>query len=334
MKTTLRLLSLGVGLAHPAQANELLINNVTVVSAHLEQAEPGQSLRIVDGVITEIATKPFIPGTTDVTVIEGQGQYLTPGIMDSHVHVGTIPGIGFLGTEQANSHAPLVKAYLAQQPRSLLYFGVTQVLNLGDSEGAADFTRGTIHPDYFTCQPVPVVGGYPHLSAAFTLAHAAYFILENGQTVDLPEGIDPAAHSVASVVEAIAKTGTPCIKIYIEDGFGNASDWPMLSSATLTQIRREADKFGLQVWAHANAIDMYSIALKHRVDGIAHGMWNWQWPADPDNPSVTQTLDNVMASKTAYMPTIQVMLALQGMYDEKTLSDPRRQKVLPAALLN
>lgn len=314
-------------------AEELLLNNFTVVSDHLSAAQKNTQVRIVDGRIAEVSSEPLQPHSFEATIIDGKGKYLTPGIMDSHVHVGSIPGIGFLGTPNARQYAGLVDEYLTQLPRSLLYFGITQVLNLGASDGVASFTAAQHHPDFYTCQPIPVIGGYPHLSAEITLQQAKFFVIEDPDRVSLPESVDPAQHTPEAIVAAIAKTGSPCIKIYIEDGFGAASHWPLLNDDTLQRIRKAADKANLQVWAHANAIDMYHIALNHRVDGIAHGLWNWQWPSDQDNPPVTATLDRLIDSKTAYMPTIQVMLSLQGMYDSNTLSDIRRQKVLPAALL-
>ena len=333
MKSKLFALAIMVGWHSAIVAEELLLNNFTVVSDHLSAAQHNTQIRIVDGRITDVSTEPLQPINPDATIIDGKGKYLTPGIMDSHVHVGSIPGIGFLGTPNASQHADLVAEYLTQLPRSLLYFGITQVLNLGAGDGAASFTAAQHHPDFYTCQPIPVIGGYPHLSAEFTLQQAKFFIIEDAARLNLPESVDPSQHAPEAVVAAIAKTGSPCIKIYIEDGFGAASDWPLLNDDTLQRIRKAADKANLQVWAHANAIDMYHIALNHQVDGIAHGLWNWQWPSDQDNPPVTATLDRLINSKTAYMPTIQVMLSLQGMYDSNTLNDTRRQKVLPAALL-
>lgn len=314
-------------------ADEMILNNFTLVSAHLNAAQKNTQVRIVDGVITEVTTVPLRPYNPAATIIEGEGKYLTPGIMDSHVHVGSIPGIGFLDSPNASQYAGMVDEYLTQLPRSLLYYGITQVLNLGGSDGESRFTAALQHPDYFTCQSIPVIGGYPHLSAEFTLQKAKYFVIENPAKVTLPDNIDPAQHTPEAVVTAIAKTGSPCIKIYIEDGFGGASHWPLLTDDTLQRIRKAADKANLQIWAHANALDMYQIALEHKVDGIAHGLWNWQWQAAPDNPPVNATLDRLINTDTAYMPTIQVMLSLQEMYDNSTLSDERRKKVLPAALL-
>ena len=334
LKSPWRFLAGVAFLSTGALAQDILIQNITLVSPHLADDVPNANVWITNGIITQVSVQPVSAASPSTRVIDGEGKFLSPGIMDSHIHADSIPGIGFLNSDKAREQPALVKDYLTQLPRSMLYYGITQVLNLGASDGKSAFTRGSLHPDYFSCQPIPVIGGYPHLSAEFTLRHTRYFILEENAELSLPEGVDPANHTVEVVVKSIADTGSPCIKVYIEDGFGAASDWPLLADPTLTKIRQEADKYGLQVWAHANAIDMYHIALGHDVDGLAHGLWNWQWLDDPDNPPVTETLDSVISSSTAYMPTIQVMLSLQGMYDEAVLNDPRRKKVMPASLLN
>ena len=188
-------------------ADEMILNNFTLVSAHLNAAQKNTQVRIVDGVITEVTTVPLRPYNPAATIIEGEGKYLTPGIMDSHVHVGSIPGIGFLDSPNASQYAGMVDEYLTQLPRSLLYYGITQVLNLGGSDGESRFTAALQHPDYFTCQSIPVIGGYPHLSAEFTLQKAKYFVIENPAKVTLPDNIDPAQHTPEAVVTAIAKTG-------------------------------------------------------------------------------------------------------------------------------
>lgn len=317
-----------------AGAGEVVIENATIVSAHLKSPAVHQYVQVIDGRISKISSQPIVALSEQANVIAAEGKFLTPGLMDSHVHIGSIPGIGFISSERAKKNAALVDEYLAQQPKSFLYFGVTQVLNLGSSAGSDVFTESDLHPDFFTCQPIPVIGGYPDLDANYTLSHSSNFILEPEIKFPLPNNINRAEHTVGAVISRLAKTGTQCIKIYVENGFGDASDWPVLATETLIAIREEADKYGLQTIAHANAIDMYQIALQHKVDVIAHGLWNWGWPEDQGKPPVAETLDWMMESNTAFMPTIQVMQALQGMYDQDFLADNRRRKVLPKSLLN
>ncbi|MCC2616851.1 amidohydrolase family protein [Aestuariibacter halophilus] len=320
-------------LAHTVSANDVLIRNVTVVSAQHQQPLTQRDVRLVDGRIATVSAEPLSADPADTMVIDGSGKFLVPGLMDSHVHVGSIPGLGFVSSPLAQQHPQLVAAYFDQQPRSFLYHGVTQVMDLGSQDGREAFTSASLHPDFYSCVPIPVVGGYPDTDAEFTLGHSNTFIVDANTPPLEGYAIDASQHSPEAVVARIAKTGTRCIKLYLEDGFGAASHWPLPSDDTLQRVRSAADAHGLQLLAHANAIDMYQIALKHNIDVLSHGLWNWQWPEDKGEPPVSDTLDALIAQRTGYMPTLQVMLALQSMFDEDFLADPARRKVLPPSLV-
>ena len=60
------------------------------------------------------------------------------------------------------------KDFARQQPRSYLYFGVTQVLDTGNSaEGVSEFNAQPQKPDLFRCGAAPV-GLVPRRRSAFT----------------------------------------------------------------------------------------------------------------------------------------------------------------------
>ena len=56
----------------------------------------------------------------------------------------------------------LREAYFRQQPRSYLYFGVTQLLDvMAFGNGLETFESQPVHPDLFHCGAAPVLDGYP-----------------------------------------------------------------------------------------------------------------------------------------------------------------------------
>ena len=113
--------------ANPASAADLLIEHVTVLSP--EQAQPlaDRTVLIRDGRIVSVGQQR-VTARPDARKIDGRGKFLTPGLMDSHVHVSDSAGIPPLGDEP--ELVALRDAYQRQQPRSYLYFGVTQLLDL------------------------------------------------------------------------------------------------------------------------------------------------------------------------------------------------------------
>jgi hypothetical protein len=80
--------------------------------------------------------------------------------MDTHVHLNDAPGVPPLSDEP--THRELRDTFLRQQPRSYLYFGVTQVLDpVSFSNAIATFEAQPHHPDVFRCDAAPALDGYP-----------------------------------------------------------------------------------------------------------------------------------------------------------------------------
>ena len=125
------------------------------------------------------------------------------------------------------------------------------------------------------------------------------------------------------------------MKIFIEDGFGASSDWPMMSKETLARIRAETRKHKLLLIAHANALDMQRIALDAGVDVLAHGLWNWnEYDGQQGMPApIAEHLRNVHAKGIGYQPTLRVLPGTADLFRADTLKDPMYAKVVPPAVL-
>lgn len=320
-----------------AAAAELLIEQVTVVSPQQQGVQPKQNVLIRDGRIVTVGPKAIV-AARDAVRIDGRGKFLTPGIMDSHVHVSFAPGLPFVDADPALG--PLREAHARQQPRSYLYYGVTQVLDLmGMPERLDAFEAQPQHPDLFRCGAAMVLDGYPAamIDPADRHRFAPEYVYEpaNAAKHPLPPGADASQHTPEAVVDRLAANGARCIKIAIEDGFGGANDWPMMSEDTLKRIRAATRKRGLPLLAHANAIDMQRIAIAAEVDVIAHGLWNWnEYSTLAGVPQpIAAHLRTLHAKKIGYQPTLRVIAALADLFREDTLKDPAYAKVVPAPLL-
>ena len=137
------------------------ITDVTIVSPErLDHIERG-SVLIEGGRIARVDRSGRAPVPAGASVISGHGQFLIPGLIDSHVHLASIPGMDF---SQEGANAEVVKEYLAQLPRSYLYFGYTTLVDLAVvvPEVLADFRKAPLHPDLYDCgESLPVANGYP-----------------------------------------------------------------------------------------------------------------------------------------------------------------------------
>ncbi|WP_082971567.1 amidohydrolase family protein [Rheinheimera sp. SA_1] len=346
-KTLLLALFFQLLYANPLHAaidtESLLIEHVTVLSPERDSALTDQNVLIQNGLIVSISKANVghqFP--TAIKRIDGRGRFLTPGLMDSHVHVSNTPGL----LPDMPGAAQLHQAFAQQQPRSYLYFGVTQVLDTGNSvEGISEFNAQPQKPDLFRCGAAPVMDGYPNhqLPKAKRYQQRPDFIVEAAHHHPLPAAVDAKQQTPEVVVARIAQSGADCLKIFIENGFGDADHLPVYSKDSLQRLRAAATNHGLPLLAHANAYDMQLQAVDGKVDVIAHGLWNWsgidrnirkQAEANNQLPAaIMQHLAKVHAAGIGYQPTIQVISRMGALFEADALADPQLKKVVPKSLL-
>lgn len=307
--------------------NKVLIENVTIVSSHLQAPKIQMNVLISDGRITEITNKKI---TSYDLKINGLGKFLTPGLMDSHAHVSSIPGMGFGVEPVAIKNPKLAQAYFEQQPRSFLFYGVTQILDPNPGVSFNYFTSAPHRPDYFRCEVLTSKNTFPYVEKIDDLSRSmfTYLIDESAEAT--------AENSVEMLIGKIAHSGASCIKLYFEDGYGNANQWATLSTNTLKRIKLSAEKSNLLIVAHANALDMQQLALAAGVDVIAHGMWNWgQYNREQNIPKeISSTLDKMINDEVGYMPTQRVIAGLGEVMLPTIVNSPEFSSITPKSLID
>lgn len=306
--------------------DNILIENVTIVSSHLQAPKTQMNVLLSDGRISEITRKKI--SSFDLK-INGLGKFLTPGLMDSHAHVSSIPGMGFGVEPVAIKNQVLAQAYFEQQPRSFLYYGVTQILDPNPGVSFDYFTSAPQHPDYFRCEVLTSKNTFPYVEKTDDLSRSMFTYL-----IDESAGAT-TENSVERLIGKIADSGASCIKLYFEDGYGNANQWATLSTNTLKRIKQAAKKSNLLIVAHANALDMQQLALLAGVDVIAHGMWNWgQYNREQNIPKeISNTLNKMINDEVAYMPTQRVIAGLGEVMDPTIVNSPEFSSVTPKSLI-
>ncbi len=324
--------------ALPADASgeSLLIENVTLISPELSQPLGNRHVLVRDGRIRAVSQRPITaPG---IRRLDGSGKFLAPGLTDAHVHLSDAIGLPF--TPHDAELAALESDFFAQQPRSYLYFGVTQVLDTANrADRVAFFASRPLAPDTFRCGAAPIVDGYPLVFVDKTIRHQVFsdFIFEpaNAREHPMPEGANPAEHTPEAVVARIAASGAICVKISLEDGFGDQNDWPVMSAETLRRVRAATKKHGLFLAVHANALDMQRRAVEGDVDLLLHGIWNWNELNEQQGipPAVADHLRKVRDRRIGYQATLRVLPGVMELLDPGLLDDPVYPKVVPSRLL-
>jgi imidazolonepropionase-like amidohydrolase len=320
---------------------DLSIEHVTVISPERTGELRNAEVTVHDGRIATISTSSHpreSPGRhPDAETLDGRGLYLIPGLIDGHVHLGTIPG---MTDEQEHGHPDIAHAAREQIPRSYLYFGFTTLVDLISTPEA--MTRWKNHdpvPDTYFCGAAALMDGYPmnYVPKPARYSQMPYMLVEAQAGVVLPPGVDAAAHSPQAVVTRMKSDGAICVKTFFERGFGGVHDLPVPQPDTIRALVRAAHAAGLPVLMHANSDEAQTFALDTGVDIIAHGLWNTKdGPATAGEltPAMKAILDRVIAGKVGWQPTIQVLYGLQNLFDTGFLSDPMLARALPHSLID
>jgi imidazolonepropionase-like amidohydrolase len=328
-----------VALAVPADqpASRTWITDVTIISPEeLDHIETG-SVLIEDGRIVSVERTKKTKKPAGVTVVSGKGKFLIPGLIDSHVHLASVPGMSI---EQELSGSEMIKAYFKQLPRSYLYYGYTTVVDLAvvDHQTLDDFRHAPLHPDLYDCgESLPFANGYPmsFVPPASRFKLFPNFIYDPKQASSIPSEYKPADHTPAAAVATVKRSGGICIKTYFEHGFGQDRNLPVMGPEILAEIRKAATQAGLVLMIHANSFEAQKFGVAGGVDVLAHGMWNW---GDLDKqtelpPEIKTVLDQIVEKKIGYQATIQVLKGLEAYFDPDYLKMEAIPKVIPRELL-
>jgi hypothetical protein len=178
-------------------------------------------------------------------------------------------------------------------------------------------------PDTYWCGGAVLRDGYP---MNFTPKPARYALFRYMITDDTVSAVAAVAHMKAD--------GASCVKAFVERGFADDRNLPVPRIETLRALVRAAHAAGLPVLMHANGAWAQSVVLDAGADIIAHGMWHWEPSMDTvPGPRERAILDRVVATRTGYQATIQVLYGETELFDPSFLTDPKLARVLPASLI-
>jgi imidazolonepropionase-like amidohydrolase len=328
---------LPVALPGALSAADLRIEHVTIVSPERVSPMRDAVVHVHDGRIVAIsrAGGATTQSSTDTIAIDGSGLFLAPGLIDSHVHLGDVPG---MTREQEAQHPDIARAARDQIPRSYLLYGFTTLIDLiSTPQELARWKSHDIVPDTYFCGGAALMDGYSmnYAPKPQRYQYWPYMLIESGTPA--PDGIDPSMHTPQAVVSRMKADGAICVKTFFERGFGGARDLPVPKLETIREVVKAAHAAGLPVLMHANSDEAQRFGLDAGVDVMAHGLWNWnQGHSTTSNvtPGIKKILDDELAQNVGLQPTIQVLYGIRDLFSASFLSDPRLPRVLPSNLID
>ena len=307
----------------PATARELRIEHVTVVSA--EHSGPLRDATVVvrdERIASVTATGLPRAASSDVEVINGTNLFLSPGLIDTHVHTNELAGM--VGSME--ERFPVVARDLRKQlPRSYLYFGFTTLVDLiSTPEHLREWNAYPVHPDLYFCGATPIPGGYPPT-----------YQTKEEQARTYPYMLVEGNNAPAAVVKKMKTDGALCVKAFYERGFSEVDVWPVPRLETIRALVKAAHAAHMPVLIHANSTDGQEFVLEAGADIIAHGLWHWN--GEPQATELTArakgALDRVVKANVGWQATMRVLAGDRDVFDPEFLSDPRVAAVVPPAAL-
>ncbi|MGO4290673.1 amidohydrolase family protein [Chitinophaga sp. RAB17] len=249
MKSCLLLLALMLGFGHHSRG-QLLLKNATIIDGDAGVKPRIGSVLIREGIIEKMIYDGVLP-SDKLTVIDCTGQFITPGLMDAHVHLATV-NMG----DQKGAHMKTDSIL-----QNMIRHGITSVRDMaGDAIFLAEYKR-KIATDQ-------LIG--PDIFYAAQFAGPGYFAEMKGSSrADKDLGTTPWYRAITPETDlklAVAEAkgaGASGIKVYAD-----------LTKKQIAAITREAHAQGIQVWSHG------TVFPAKPADGIAAGVNSLSHAAD------------------------------------------------------
>jgi hypothetical protein len=214
-----------------------ILRDVRLFSGLGNSLEDHTSIKIENGVITQIAKKIDAPGAR---VVQLQNRLVIPGLIDAHVHLKSIPG-----SIQRQDDAATTKSFFAQQMRAYLASGVTSVLDAAAPPSVIKMVddhsaSGAVGPTVYFLTP-------------FVTPKEGYFSTPGLRTPIYSDLSAPVvrAEDLAAIFATKRSAREVGAKVTFEDGFGPVAVWRTFDKSMRDTILRESRERGIPLFIHS-----------------------------------------------------------------------------------
>jgi imidazolonepropionase-like amidohydrolase len=254
--------------------NKYTFINATVIDPTDGTSKPGLTVVLLAGLIKTVSkTQPFDCVSNDGSiVIDLEGKFLSPGLIDCHIHIATTPGESTLrDTMVSPSDVSLLRqTFVCSQ---ILRRGFTAVRDCG---GASLALKEAIAENviqgprlFISGQAISQTGGHGDMRSA----HQEDTLCCGGHGSGLGKVADGVPACFQAARDELRK-GADFIKIMCSGGVASPTDKLKSVQYTPEEIRAfttVAKNSGTYVTAHAYTPESIKQAVENGVTGIEHG---------------------------------------------------------------
>jgi imidazolonepropionase-like amidohydrolase len=256
--------------------------------------------------IRAIGNRANMPIPAGVEKINGAGEFLVPGLIDLHVHLGTPAGAEYKAADYTRER-------IERNLNAYLYFGVTSVRSMGtDRQAAFDVRKAERDGQLSTARLFTAGRGFT--------APGGHPSQEVGDVVIQTNSPEEARRQV----DALAAQQVDAIKIWVDDLDGKA---PKIKPAVIDAILDQARKYGIPVTAHIQSF----ADTEHLVQAGAAGFLHMIQDTEDIDPAFIARLRDL---RIVFAPTL-VRQELDWLYAEhaELLDDPDVSRSVDASVI-
>lgn len=270
-------------------APSFALRNATIIDGTEAMPIKGGTIIIKNGKIHAVGAKHEVKIPPDATSIDVRGAFVTPGLIDAHVHffqsggIYTRPDILDLRHKRSyDEEIAWIKERLPETLSRYLCSGITAVVDAGGP-------RWTLA-----------------MKQKFKTSNNAPRIAVSGPLLSslVPDALatkDPAnlalnhEANIEQIVKELSREGTDLIKLWLPKTADLPSRWPMVQAAI-----NEAHARGLRVIVHATELETARRAVRLGADILAHSVF--------DEVVDEEFLSLLKKNQVIYIPTLLVKI--------------------------
>lgn len=247
----------------------MIIKNINLIDGTGQDIQQGVDIKVENHVISEIGIN-----LTGDNIIEGNGQYLLPGMIDSHVHV-------MLEMEPLERRLATPFSYnfykAIDHLKRTVDAGVTTVRDaLGADLGLKEAVNDglILGPRLqISVNALTITGGH---GDSYTKSGINLPILQDGYP-GLPSGICDGVNEVRKKSREMLRAGADVLKVHATGGVTSATDHPDYTQFSLEELKvivEEAQfRNNRKVMAHAQGLQGVKQCIEAGIHSIEHGIY-------------------------------------------------------------